>query len=461
MATGQNPPSSPTQSRGKKLSVVNDPPKLDLETYLGNYSGRTRYERLYLIGTQSTYLGVDALKLAVKEAKKGQDTKRYVDAQTQLANIAPTEPEVVPDTAWLTKTTKQNAVDAQNLEGQLKGYKNNLIKESIRMGNEDLGKHFHSVGELGKAFEAFSRMRQDSASTKQVVDVSRHLIEVAFEQRNWIAVSSNAGKIKSLLSQLDSPDPSLQPFAMSADAVASLDSGNYYDAALAFLKVEPGMGASCNKIVAPNDVAIYGGLCALATMGRNELNTRVLENSGFRSYLELEPHIRRAIGLFVNSRYSECLAVLESYRADYLLDLHLQRHVDDLYFLVRSKSIVQYFIPFSCVTLDTLNEQFAAPGKTIDWELAKMIERKELNARIDTQNRLLIAPPIIPRASLHTDALATAKEYERAALRRIQHMNLTAANLEIVSSKPRGFSVFGDDYHQEGSNRELRSRGGY
>ena len=258
------------------------------------------------------------------------------------------------------------------------------------MGNEDLGKHFHAIGDLPKAFEAFSRMRQDSSSTKQVIDVSRHLIEVAFEQRNWIAVSSNAGKIKSLLSQLDAADPSLQPFSMVADAVSSMDGSNYYEAAGLFLKVEPGMGTSCNTIIAPNDVAIYGGLCALATMDRNELNRRVLENSNFRSYLELEPHIRRAIGLFVNSRYSECLSVLESYRPDYLLDIHMQKHIDELYYLVRSKSIVQYFIPFSCVTLDTLNEQFAAPGKTIGGELAKMIERKELNARIDTQERVRI-----------------------------------------------------------------------
>jgi len=257
------------------------------------------------------------------------------------------------------------------------------------MGNEDLGKHFHSIGDLPKAFEAFSRMRQDSASTKQVIDVSRHLIEVAFEQSNWIAVSSNAGKIKSLISQLDPADTAIvQPFAMAADAVASMDSGSYYEAAGSFLKIESGMGASCNTIITPNDVAVYGGLCALATMDRNELNRRVLENPNFRSYLELEPHIRRAIGLFVNSRYSECLNVLESYRPDYLLDIHLRRHIDELYFLVRSKSIVQYFIPFSCVTLDTLNQQFAAPGKIIDKELAKMIERKELNARIDTQDRV-------------------------------------------------------------------------
>ena len=56
--------------------------------------------------------------------------------------------------------------------------------------------------------------------------------------------------------------------------------------------------------------------------------------------------------------------------------------------MIRTKSIVQYFIPFSCVTLDSLNIAFAAPGTTIDKELSKMIENGELKGRIDTQNKV-------------------------------------------------------------------------
>jgi COP9 signalosome complex subunit 1 len=255
------------------------------------------------------------------------------------------------------------------------------------MGNEDLGRHFLAIGELAKAFEAFSRMRQDVSIPKHIVDVSRHLIEVGIEQRNWIAVVSNAQKIKGVQSAF-SEDKSTQQYLAAADGLASMDIGEYYTAALHFLSTEAGMGSSCNTIVSPNDIAIYGGLCALASMDRNDLHKKVLENSNFRTYLELEPHIRRAITFFVNSRYSACLGILEAYRADYLLDIHLHKHVDELYYMVRSKSIVQYFIPFSCVTLDSLNSAFAAPGKTIDKELSQMIQRKELDARIDTQNRV-------------------------------------------------------------------------
>lgn len=256
------------------------------------------------------------------------------------------------------------------------------------MGNEDLGKHYQATGDLTKSFEAFSRMRQDVSHNKHVIAISKHLIEVAIEQGNWIAVSSNVAKIRGVMVPTDEDSAALQPYLSVTEGLAHLADGEFYFAALSFLKAEPGLGLTYNNIITANDVAIYGGLCALASMDRNELQTEVLENSNFRTYLELEPHIRRAISAFVNSRYSTCLEILEAYYTDYFLDIHLQKHIEELYQLVRGKSIVQYFIPFSCVTLDSLNATFAASGKTIDKELVAMIQRKELDARIDTQNRV-------------------------------------------------------------------------
>jgi COP9 signalosome complex subunit 1 len=255
------------------------------------------------------------------------------------------------------------------------------------MGNEDLGKHYQATGDLSKSFEAFSRMRADVSTPKHIIDVSRHLIGVSIEQRNWLVVNANVQKIKGIQT---SPEDSTinQPYLCCAEALAQMDAGEYYAAARSFLNADSGMSTSCNTFISPNDVAVYGGLCALATMERNELRSKVLENSSFRTYLELEPQIRRAIAFFVNSRYSACLNILQTYHADYLLDIYLHPLVDDIYHLVRSKSIVQYFIPFSCVTIDSLNQAFAAPGKTIDKELSQMIQRKELEARIDTQNRV-------------------------------------------------------------------------
>ena len=50
-----------------------------------------------------------------------------------LHKVSPSTAEGVPDTAWATRMSKQVAAETDRLEVELKGYKNNLIKESIRV----------------------------------------------------------------------------------------------------------------------------------------------------------------------------------------------------------------------------------------------------------------------------------------------------------------------------------------
>ena len=42
------------------------------------------------------------------------------------------------DTSWGVEQEKRNVKETQRLENELKGYKNNLIKESIRVSSFDL-----------------------------------------------------------------------------------------------------------------------------------------------------------------------------------------------------------------------------------------------------------------------------------------------------------------------------------
>lgn len=98
-----------------------------------NLPGRTRLERLLLIGVCSTVLGVEALKLGVREAKQGKDIRKYLELQNALEMIGPREPEAQRDTVWMDRTDKGNQAEAQRLEAELKGYKQNLVKESIRV----------------------------------------------------------------------------------------------------------------------------------------------------------------------------------------------------------------------------------------------------------------------------------------------------------------------------------------
>lgn len=96
-------------------------------------AGRTRFSRLYLIGTCSTHLSTEALKLAVAEAKSGKDVGRYERAVRALAEVAPNDNEATLDTKWVENMRKVVSAETDRLEHELRGYKNNLIKESIRV----------------------------------------------------------------------------------------------------------------------------------------------------------------------------------------------------------------------------------------------------------------------------------------------------------------------------------------
>ncbi|KAI1448244.1 26S proteasome subunit RPN7-domain-containing protein [Annulohypoxylon stygium] len=442
--------------------IVKDAPKLDLDLYISNYKGRTRFERLLLIGQCSVPLCVDALKAAVIEAKRGKDIQRYRDAWECIRAAAPEEPEARWDDAWVTKTDRANKAETLRMETELKGYKNNLIKESIRIGHRDLGEHLESIGDLTLASEYYIKMRPDASTQSHIQDVGKHVVSIMLQKRDWAGVLANVNKVLAVNTTNSNEQNSELPYQKITSGLAQLGLGKFYEAARCFLEV--GDLANCqryNDTVSANDIATYGGLLALASMERSELQSRVLENSSFRSYLELEPHVRKAVSMFVNGRYSSCLEIIESYANDYLLDIYLQKHASNIFSQIRGKCIVQYFLPFSCVTLDSLNATFAKDGKSIEPELVEMIKSGALNARINTIDKLLVAVSSNPRITMQKKSLEAAKSYEKEAIDRIRRMNIVAADLEVKASRkgPGGagqISGLGDGWPED-SRRQLSS----
>ena len=322
------------------------------------------------------------------------------------------------------------------------------------MGYDDLGHHYHQVGDLPKSNRAYSTMRDYCTTNSHVVIMNMHLINISIDQQSWFAAQNHVQRIRSTISAQKFPEAERTSAKLSAaHGLASMAQSNYRDAAVEFLATDPRMSTakldnltdeeSYNEVLTPNDIAVYGGLCALASMTREELQSQVLDNNGFRNYLELEPHIRRAISHFVSAKYSQCLFILDSYKADYLLDIHLQSHLLRLYYDIRSKAIRQSFIPFSSVTLAALAEAFNTDEPTIEFELTQLIKNGDLEARIDLVDRALLAKKVDARSQVHVQALATTKEYERSAHLRILRMAVLNAGLEVKSPKDKGSQVMG------------------
>jgi COP9 signalosome complex subunit 1 len=114
-------------------STNDNSPKLDLDSYISNYKGRLRIDRLLAIGRSDSHLAPDALRLAITEVRNSSNAEEYAKLASQLQEIAPNDPMATIDTNWVTTTTRRSMMETERLEAELKQYKNNLIKESIRV----------------------------------------------------------------------------------------------------------------------------------------------------------------------------------------------------------------------------------------------------------------------------------------------------------------------------------------
>lgn len=70
---------------------------------------------------------------------------------------------------------------------------------------------------------------------------------------------------------------------------------------------------SLMKLITPSDIAIYGTLCALASMSRGAIKTQLLDNAVFGVYIEQEPYIRELLEAYLNSNFKTALELMSKY----------------------------------------------------------------------------------------------------------------------------------------------------
>lgn len=312
------------------------------------------------------------------------------------------------------------------------------------MGNEDLGNHYYEIGDLVAASKAYTRMRDYCTTPNHIASMLFKLINVAIERGDWLSVQSSVHRLRSSQSKPEDQNK-IQPKMSAALGLAQMHAGSYLEAANSFLSTDPSLGDTFNEVIIPNDVAVYGGLCALASMDRNELQRRVLDNNSFRNFLELEPHIRRAIGFFCNSKFRPCLDILDAYRTDYLLDLHLQRHVSALYTRIRTKAIEQYLVPFSRVTLDSMATIFApdvvggvarpaGAASPFVQELIRLVKDGVLDVRIDLEKGVLVSNQTDLRTEVQNNTLESLRSFNEEAHLRILRASVLHAGLQVPAA---------------------------
>jgi COP9 signalosome complex subunit 1 len=129
-----------------------------------------------------------------------------------------------------------------------------------------------------------------------------------------------------------------------------------------------------NSVLSAEDIALYGSLLGLASLDRDSLHTLVMEGA-FKARLELVPSVRDALRHYSLAEYGPCMSILQgTVRKDISLDIHLHPHVNTLLDMIRDRCIVQYFSPYSSVSLEKMGAVFGHDVVEMEKIVAKLIQ---------------------------------------------------------------------------------------
>ncbi|KAA8545696.1 hypothetical protein F0562_020853 [Nyssa sinensis] len=372
----------------------------------------------------------EALRMAYDEIKKGENTQLFREVVQKIEGRL--GPNYGPDPAWADAVDRRAEQRKEKLENELNAYRTNLIKESIRMGYNDFGDFYYAHGSLPDAFKNYVRTRDYCTTSKHIIHMCLNAILVSIEMGQFTHVTSHVGKAE------QSPD-ALDPITVAklrcAAGLAQLEAKKYKLAARKFLETGHELGNNYTEVIAPQDVATYGGLCALASFDRTELKNKVIDNLNFRNFLELVPEVRELIHDFYSSHYASCLDYLGSLKANLMLDIHLHDHVEILYDQIRHKALIQYTHPFVSVDLHMMANAFKTSVAGLEKELEALITDNQIQARIDSHNKILYARHSDQRNATFQRVLQTGTEFDGDVRAMLLRVNLIKHDYNLRASR--------------------------
>ncbi|XP_054716212.1 COP9 signalosome complex subunit 1-like [Uloborus diversus] len=444
------PPDENDASEEEVYIVEN--PTLDLEAYISSYTGLAKLYRLIYIADHCPSLRIEALKMALSYVQSTYNVSMYQMIHRKLVEAAGNSnlPDVtgglnagvVPlDSQWIETKSKKAALKLEKLDTDLKNYKSNSIKESIRRGHDDLGDHYLDCGDLSNALKCYSRARDYCTSGKHVVNMCLNVIKVSVYLQNWSHVLTYVNKAEVTPEVAEANGKETNQLVLTklrcAAGLAELATRKYKSAAKNFLQAS---FDHCDfpDLLSPNNVAMYGGLFALASFDRQELLQKVISSSSFKLFLELEPQLRDIIFRFYDSKYASCLKLLDEIKDNLLLDMYLAPHVNTLYTQIRNRALIQYFSPYLSADMNKMAVAFNTTVGALEDELMQLILDNQIQARIDSHNKILYAKDIDQRSTTYEKAIQMGKEYQRRTTQLILRSAMLRNQIQVKSPPREG-----------------------
>eukprot|EP01134_Creolimax_fragrantissima_P004032 CFRG4032T1 len=427
--SGEDVPAIDTMEIEDYPSVIVENPTLDLDNYSSNFSGMALITRMIFIAAHAPSLKTDALKIALSTIKSSTtSTSLYVQVYSLLypnehtsmskGNEDEDGNSVQPalDFAWIDETDHMAELEVADREKDIKSSRNKNIKLSVWVGYTDLGDFHYRRGDWENAFKSYMRARDYTTSGVHEVQMCENAIRASIQQKNWDNVktfAARAERVKDFHKMLHKPSR-IKCYV----GIAHIANGDFEAAAQLFIQVKVDAVADWTEVVSPGTVALYGGLCALATMSRN-MHKVAIDSPSFKSLFVHNADVQAITRSFCTAKYSDCLTKLDDIKPDLLLDVYLSNHVDKLFSAIREKIMIQYFHPFMSVSLPKMAIACNTDVNTLQSQLAALIVDGRLSARIDSHNKVMLTRQVNNRSTT----------YEKCRQLSLQHQQRTNASV--------------------------------
>uniref|UniRef100_A0A0E0M9W1 PCI domain-containing protein n=1 Tax=Oryza punctata TaxID=4537 RepID=A0A0E0M9W1_ORYPU len=399
------PPSPPTATILHRCSGCAAAASLIWRRNAARYTGRTRVSRLLFVADNcgsAPAMEAEALRMAYDESC-GSESASPALHRAVFARIAGRlGPRYTLDQDWADAT--------------------NPIKEGARMCLNELGDLYYALGQLPDALNNYAKTHNYATTSEHILQMWMNAILIRIELGMFTQVPHY------VVNAEQTADNNLDRITVAklqaAAGLAYLATKDYRFAAWKFTETGLELGDNFSKVIAPEDVAVYGGLCALASFDRSELKSKVIDNYYFHHFLELVPEVKGLVNDFFACRYASCMGYLEELKPNLLLDIYMHEHVETLYKEIRHKAIIHYTLPFIYVDLNRVAPEFKTSAPLLEKELAALITENKIQARIDSHNKILYAIRADERNETFRRVLQTCSEFERGVKSILLRANL-------------------------------------
>ncbi|EDV30733.2 uncharacterized protein Dana_GF14895 [Drosophila ananassae] len=279
---------------------------LHLPSYADRYTDIPRLNRLKFIAQVCPKLRVPALELAIDHVKTTYNVKLYDELYKTLC-------AEVGELAMKQPTTDDEASTSSGRSRRAQPYDTFWVEDNTIESNFDASGSW--------------------TSSDNVINMFRNLIRVSIYMANWWYVLTYIDEAKQYAFGYENLAQEVPARLSCAAGLANMGLKIYKSAAQNFLQTSFGR-YDYDKIVAPEDVSFYAGLCALATYDREKLQVGVINSEAFKPFFQLAPKMWNILAKFYEGQSEVCEELLREIEDQVRIDVYLAPHVDRLYEMI-------------------------------------------------------------------------------------------------------------------------------